>query len=181
MGASRSGTSLTAGVFASHGVWTGDCLKADRRNPKGFYGNISMKKFFKSGMLTPEHWRLEVFNILSEQKYNGGHYLFKHGGERWKLWKKFQAPYIICCRRDYESVSNSRIKAGFTPLNKSGWQKIQNDMDDAIEHFGGVNIYPDQFRESFSPMVEALEYCGIEPDMEIIEEFYDPELWHHSS
>ena len=40
----RTGSSLTAGIFARHGCWTGHCHGGDRRNPTGYYENVEIHK-----------------------------------------------------------------------------------------------------------------------------------------
>lgn len=177
IGTSRSGTSLTAGIFAEHGVWTGVCMPPDHRNPKGFFENKQMKAFFKSGPSTPEAWKRKHDEILASEGYNGGPYLFKHGWERWPLWS-WTKPYIIACRRPYDDFSKSRIKAGFPPLAKSAWLHAQKVMDDIIKQNGGVNVYADDFkRGDFSSIENALKYCGVEVSTPLIYSFYDPQLW----
>lgn len=181
MGASRSGTSLTAGIFAAHGVWTGKCMAADKRNPKGFFENKAMKQYFRSGRLDPQSWKSFIKETLDLEGYQGGAYLFKHGAERWPLWSEFK-PYLICCRRPYDTFAKSRDRAGFKPISRNVWQRYQDIMDKAIEVNGGVNIYADHFKKGdFSSIEEALSYAGIEPDINKIRSFYEPRLWNFSA
>jgi len=180
LGASRSGTSLTAGIFANHGVWTGETMKGTQINPKGFFENLRMKQWFRDHGSNPHGFRDYILKTLELEEYNGGKWLFKCGAERYQMWESFK-PYYVYCRRDYESFKKSRDNSGFGPMPKRQFDKLQQDMDDSMKRNGGINIYPAKLKEGdFSEMTKALEFCGIEPDMKIIKDFYEPELWHHN-
>ena len=40
----RSGSSLVAGIFAKHGVWTGNCHPGNKYNPEGYFENIAIQR-----------------------------------------------------------------------------------------------------------------------------------------
>ena len=46
VGVPRSGTSLVAGLFAKHGVWTGKCRPADEHNPTGYFESVAFNKIW---------------------------------------------------------------------------------------------------------------------------------------
>lgn len=80
VGASRSGTSLTAGILHRHGVWVGQCQDGRPINPKGFYENLKFKQYLKQNHLpisynvVPEPlpgFKEFVYGLLEEEGYHG--------------------------------------------------------------------------------------------------------------
>ena len=57
VGLSRSGTSMTAGLFAIHGVWVGRTRTPDDYNAKGYFENLDYKEALLKHYEREEHKR----------------------------------------------------------------------------------------------------------------------------
>lgn len=185
----RSGSSMTAGVFAEHGVWAGECMPADPRNPKGFFENVQIKRHMArlcgrsvSSVYPPvSGWRRKVERIIASEGYAGGPWLVKHNVAYHRIWDEYDEPAFILPRRDSEAIFRSVRCAGF-----NGWQtddelrasiEQQQAMLDGID---GYEVDTDAVAGGdLTTIIGALEYAGIESDLDIIGRFVDPSLWHH--
>lgn len=169
---------MTAGIFAAHGVWTGDCFGPHKINKKGFFENRRMKTWFSLHGNNTAGFVQYVLEILSLEGHRGGPCLFKCGWERIPMWEEFD-PKFIYCRRPYKQVAASRLDAGFSDMGQQAFEKAQRTMDESLERNGGVDVFPDQFTDGdFSSIINALEYCGIKPDIKKIKDFYEPDFWN---
>ena len=50
-GLPRSGTSMTAGIFATLGLWTGTTVPGGPENPKGFFEHVALREQVTKGIL----------------------------------------------------------------------------------------------------------------------------------
>lgn len=181
----RSGSSLTAGIFSEHGVWTGKCKKACQRNPKGFFENIRIcseidkrfRGYVHKGSPCPkvEDWGDVVAQCLESDGYTGGKWLIKHSAVYAPLWGDMN-PIYVNVWRDKESIQKSGKAAKIYNMNDGSYENHLKIMRD----YGHVDVYPAEFQDGdFSSIIYALEYCGIKPDLEKIKEFYEPDYWHY--
>jgi len=187
----RTGTSLTAGIFAKHGVWCGGCRSGTDLNPKGFYEHTRIKKLlkvshgvdlrkvkeFKAG------FREKVEEILESENYTEGPWLVKHSALYYKAWDEFN-PIFVKVRRPTEAAYKANIRIN---LHRGRYDdktikeiiQLHNNVMDTIE---GPEVYTqDVVHGDFSSIINALEYCGIEAKVDIIEDFVEPSYWHHDA
>lgn len=179
LGASRSGTSMTAGLFAKHGVWFGDCMPPRRINPKGFYENLALKRVWK-GVERPrdfdEWWRAE-----RERGGCRGAWGAKSGAERWPWWRQVaDKTVIVLCYRDMLSIQASRKRAGFSrsTATQRNWEIMERIKERATVPV--IDVWtPDFVEGNFSKVVPAFEAIGVAFDRDVATEWVDPKLWHH--
>jgi len=187
----RSGSSLTAGIFHEHGVWVGDCLRADARNPKGYFENIEIKKALqkRSGRTIDRvydydpGWREFVDREIERQGYSGGPWLVKHNAIFWPVWGDYDPSWVLV-RRDPEVIFRSIRKAGFCRwMNDAKLREViqlHNDQMDYIrDTLGGVDVDTDAVvNGDHETLREAVEHCGLSFNPEIAHSFVDTEHWH---
>lgn len=178
--APRSGSSLTAGIFAEHGVFTGTCRPGNPSNPKGFFENIricnEISKRFK-GYVTAgkpcepvEGWRGMVEKMLEQEGYTGGPWLIKHSAMYAPLWYEFD-PYFICVKRDKDAVLKSGHKTGYFKASEESYERHVEIMDSV----NGFDVWPE--KGDFEDFQKMLKYCNIEPELDKIIDFYEPNYW----
>lgn len=180
LGASRSGTSMTAGLFARHGLWFGECMAPSRINAKGFYENLALKRVWKGQDRPadfPGWWR-------AERRRGGctGAWGAKSGAERWPYWRQVDdVAAVVLCYRDRRSIEASRARAGFT---RSAAATSRNwDIMEGIKAAARVPVVPvwtPRFLEGdFGSVVPAFETIGVPFDRDLALQWVDPKLWHH--
>lgn len=190
----RSGSSLTAGIFAEHGVWTGKCQSGTKANPKGHFENLAMKKVMKArypgvperGIATPDSMLHHAFaDIMEHQGYRDGPWLFKCTAlYAPALLYAFPGAHRVCVLRDPRSIFASTRKANFfSGLSDDELQanilKHQGFMMGLVNG-GAFPVYTDDLIDGdFSSIMAALEGCGIKPDPEKIGQFVEPRHWHY--
>jgi hypothetical protein len=193
----RSGSSMTAGLFARHGVWVGTSRSGNEHNPKGFFENTFLKKQLKKEWGTdllalsenpPEYhpdFREKVEKLLIQDGYRGETWLCKHSALYWRAWLGFN-PKFICVRRDIEQTVQSNIDV---KLHRGAWSRDDltdimrshhYEMDLAIRKCQGINVYTDDLIErNYRSIREALIFCGINPNEDVIHDFVEPRYWKH--
>lgn len=189
----RSGSSMTAGVFAQHGVWTGDCMPADRRNAKGYFENKQVKKHItrmcgtKVSKVYPpvKGWRDRMERIKRSEGYvDGEPWLVKHNVIFYQLWSEYEAPRFVLTRRDSDAIFRSVRASGFHRWQDDDSLRLtievhQQTLDHVRDKFGAVEVDTRAVVSGdTTTLVEALEYAGIEPRHDVIRSFVDPSLWH---
>lgn len=178
----RSGSSMVAGLFHSHGIWAGLCRQGNEFNEKGFFENIDIKKVllkYHGRITAPKEYDPrftdEVKPLLPDIPY-----LIKHSAVYWVAWREF-TPKWVFVRRNVDSCLKSCKKVGF--LGKEPLKQIERHheaMDYVKKLHGGENIYSDELiAGDYSSLERAFNYCGIKIDLEIVKGFIDPRLWHY--
>lgn len=179
LGASRSGTSMTAGLFERHGVWFGDCMSPSRINEKGFFENIALKRVWK-GQERPEDfsawWQAERQRGGCRSPWGA-----KSGAERWPYWKTLSdVACIVLCYRDRRSIDASRVRAGFRGVTAT--QRNWDIMED-VKAQATVPVLPvwtPHFLDGdFSAVIPAFDMIGVPFDRDTALQWVDPRLWHH--
>lgn len=184
MGGSRSGTSMTTGLFGVHGVWFGDCAGPTRINAKGFWENKALKRVYKGQERAgdfPAWWEEQ----RQREGYSGGVWGAKCGAERWgKYW--FNVPdvsVIVQCYRDEASIQASRREAKFKNLPQV--VKRSRAMMDNIRASVSIPCFkvwtPNFISGDFSEIIPAFDALGIEFDEAKARDWVDPSLWHGKS
>lgn len=184
----RSGSSMTAGIFARHGVWVGPYKEGDGKNAKGYFESLPFKheiiktvgRIVHKGILAPkvEGWKETALKLIRANGYDGGPWLVKHSAMYYPLWHEFDAKYI-CVRRDPESIKASGKASGYLTNEKAIKPHIEA-MDHVRDHLGGVDVFTDDIvRGNFESLRNAFRYTGIPFVPAIADDFVDPNLWHH--
>lgn len=187
----RSGSSMTAGVFAQHGVWTGNCQPADHKNPKGYFENIRLKRImseaFKDHRTNPrvlpplDAWDVAVEAVLETEGWKGEPWLVKHSALFWRFWDDFEPTWILP-RRDPEQVFRSTRKCGFWKwLDDDGLReciRVHNEALDFLRDYrGGVEVdFAAVMEGDHGTLHNALNAAGIAPDPGKVTAFVQPEL-----
>ncbi len=193
LGAPRSGTSLTASIFAAHGVWVGRCKPPGKHNQRGFFENLDAKerliarcgRIVHRGELAPHLdrgvWAGDVDRILRHARYEGGPWLIKHSAMYWPVWVVDFDPLFVCCFRDYESIAASGQDSGLL-TNRRAIRPHHATMTRLIHDGRGVRVDPERFvAGDFGQLAEAFRRAGLAFDEELARSCVDPELWHYAS
>ena len=182
LGASRSGTSMTAGLFAQHGVVFGDCVGGSRINPKGFFENRWWKRV-EHGHERPADFDAAWKAALREQGWDGRRPWGAKVGARWHADYWAHVPdiaVIVQCYRPLAQIEASRADAGFNskrqPIPRA-WQ-IMDELRAADGRC--VQVWTDRVVagevDALQPAFRAL---GLELDDDIARRWVDPSLWRH--
>lgn len=165
-GASRSGTSLTAGLFAAHHVWFGPCMGASNINPKGFFESQFTKRH--DVVHTPKGWRDWLAEHGAPEQW-----AVKGGPEWWRLFECFD-PVVVCCYRDKHKIMESRKRAGFA----ENWRAIDKPWETMARIPDAFIVHPDNFiKGDFSEIIPAFVAAGISFDINSARSWVDPGLW----
>lgn len=184
----RSGSSMTAGIFAKHGVWVGPYRKGDTKNAKGYFESLPFKRaiidrvgpIVHKGILAPKlkGWKADAVMLIKRHGYTGGPWLVKHSAMYYPLWHEFDAKYI-CVRRDLKSVERSGQASGMLRNPKAIGPHVEA-MDYVRDNLGGVDVFTDEIvKGDYSSLERAFDACGLDFNPAIADEFVDPTLWHH--
>lgn len=184
----RSGSSMTAGIFAQHGVWTGTCRAPSKQNAKGHFENLRFRQeiisrvgaIVQKGKLAPElkGWRQVAERVIIKDGYNGGPWLYKSSAMYYPLWHEF-SPKFICIRRNIDSIKKSGRASGYFRAHKAIKPHIEA-MDYVRDYLGGVDVFTDEVvKGDFSSLEKAFDHAGIEMDHAIVDDFVEPSLWHY--
>lgn len=185
----RSGSSMVAGIFAQHGVWTGPTLGPSKYNAKGYFesqglrdfirGNYDFFSLVENGRLAPRHkgFKKTIGHILNKGGYQDGPYLFKHNVLYYPLWHEF-SPKFVCIRRNIDSVIESCKRTGYLK-NMDALEPQIEALDFARDELGAAEVFTDEvLKGDFSSLKSAFSHCGIELDEQIARDFIDPSLWN---
>lgn len=187
LGAARSGTSMVAGLFAAHGVWTGECRQPDRYNERGYFENLNLKGVLirrwghlKRDLKLPdpqEGFREDVEAILEAEGYDGGPWLMKHGALYWPAWHEFD-PTFVCVYRNPEATLASGRRGNFIDGRRSV-MLCHGSMEWCCQCEGGIRVDSERLIAGEYRQVErAFEVAGLPFLAEIADEWIDADLWH---
>lgn len=187
----RSGSSLVAGIFAAHGVWTGDTMPGNEHNPHGYFENREMRRYMLyvhgRGWLgeppeAAETWPNVVRGTLNNQGYKEGPWLFKCGAFYWKVWQPF-APLYVKVWRPIEAILASFERCGFLKGRYTDTQicDIVTRQHGLMKHIHGPDIDAGRLvageRDEIRP---AMECAGLSYDEGATDAFIDPKAWHET-
>lgn len=193
LGTPRSGTSLTAGLFAQHGAWVGHCREGDGRNARGYFENEALKRELIDvagrldvnpripGLTPTGEWRDRVLSILHREGYTGGPWLFKHGALYAPLWMRDFDPVFVCCFRAHDDVIASGTTIGMMDarIAPRSIEIHQQYMQRLVDEHDAHKVWPEEFvQHRWTALIEAFAEAGLAFDHEIAEDFVDPKLWH---
>lgn len=192
----RSGSSMTAGIFAAHGVWFGHCTEAGPANPKGFFENTAIKRELKQryGVLTlardqtdfernPEvkphdDFAIVVLNVLKVQGWTGGPWAYKMSALYRDAWAHFKPKYVGVRRKNVVEANLKRQEMFGTtdPARVTRMVDMHNAIIDECE----VIVKTDEVvAGDYTSLEMAFDYCGLAFDPALAQAFVEPDLWHH--
>lgn len=183
----RSGSSMIGGIFHLHGCWEGLCNSASGYNPKGYHENIDVKM-----MLIRRYGRLAQ-GVVPATKSDGfkhevlklkprGKWFVKHSAMYREAWWEF-SPKFVCVRRSEEGLIGSNKKTNFMGTrDEMKLKAIIAAHNRQMDLSKGVDVYTDDVvKGDYSSLERALKYCGIEPDLEKVDDFVEPRYWEQWS
>jgi len=184
----RSGSSMTAGIFAKHGVWVGPYQAGDKTNARGHFECLPIKreivkaagKLVEAGTLARpvDGWRHRVEAIIAAHGYNCGPWMVKHSAMYYPLWHEFNSRFV-CVRRSVAAVKESGKRTGYL-TNPEAIPAHTKAMDHVRDHLGGVDVFTDELvAGNYSSLERAFDNCLIDFDPAIADDFIDPSLWHY--
>jgi hypothetical protein len=184
LGASRSGTSMTAGLFAQHGVFFGTCMAADDRNPKGYFENRWWKQV-EHGRQRPVSFDMAWKTALRQQGWDGRQPWGAKVGAQWfdGYWRHVpDIAAIVCCYRPQAQIEASRADAGFNP-NRQPVPRAWSIMDELAEAgWPVVKVWTDRLVAGELDQIRpAFDRLGLTLDEATAREWIDPALWKHGS
>lgn len=181
LGSPRSGTSLTAEIFAAHGVWIGTSRERDEWNEHGYFENVMLAEFRHVSNYGAGMDRRVVEDLIVDDGYPGGPWLVKHSPPTWRAWCQFQPKWVLV-RRSTEDIIKSRIRCEQWPMSMAE-HRIAVDTDDAIldgvnRYLGAPQVRPQEFIDGdWSGMRIAFAHCGLELDVDLARACIDKGLW----
>lgn len=186
LGMPRSGTSMVAGVFSEHGVWSGRCILANKINAKGYFENLDFKnlnikysgRLAQSGVLAKpvKGFADKVKSFVPES----GPWMAKFSAMYYPLWVDLD-PFWICIRRKSEGIACSNLKTGyFGTKNLDEIYTLIRRHNEAMNQVPGVDVYADDLIKGYDWSIKrAIEHCGLKYDPKMTRDFIDPNLWHY--
>lgn len=185
IGHARSGTSMTAGLFAKHGCWVGGCREADQGNAKGYYENLDLKDELmrrwgrcKKDLRVAEPqdgFREAVERIC--RKAGDRHIVLKHGALYWRAWRDFE-PTFVCVYRHPESILAS--EAGGPYVTEDSIRLCYGAMEWCQQTAGGIRVDSERLIDGDYQQVErAFHAADLGFDPRVADQWIDPSLWHH--
>jgi len=177
IGSARTGTSLTARLLVSQGVWCGQTRKARDKNPHGFYENARLHEFRRQSPADPN----DVHAEMVRQGYAGGPWLVKHGLGGHEAWLSMD-PFFVFPRRAVDPTVRSQLR--WQPRTKTEFQrrqlfaKQQRHLDELRDTYGGFDFWPDRIVQGDAGGFRALvEWCGLTYDPDAAAAVVDPTIW----
>lgn len=198
LGQPRSGSSMTAGIFAQHGVWTGECREGTQDNPKGFYENIGIRKIIIDMHKAIVHdgvvamkirgFRDKVEQQLVREGYKDGPWLWKGSALYHQAWFEFQPKFVVCYRPEKEIFDSCRRAPHIFGADLSDEELIRNirfhhrQMKFLVACKGAAVVETANVAAgNFESIQKSLAACGVEYDHGIVSEFVDQSLWHSTT
>lgn len=167
-GASRSGTSMIAGLFGVHGLWFGPLKQATDENPKGFWESI----YFPRGRRVDHREEWPAF--CRRHGYTGGPWAVKTGPEAWPVLRPF-APIVVRCWRDKARILASRSRLGWesrAEIVDVAWRRMRA-IDGHCIDVDADTIAAGDYR-ALRPAFAAL---GVAFDQNKADEWISPDLY----
>lgn len=180
IGERRSGTSLISNIFHQHGVWVGNCRKADEFNKDGYFENIAIAKLVSKAHQTEMpflKFKQEVIKILYAENYKDGPWLVKHYLTFWYLWQVFNPIYIKVRRNpDFIYKSLCRIDKKF----KSDAIKIQNNIN-KLKNLPSLEIWPHKLiAGDYTQLKTIFKATKLALDESLVEKIINKKEWHYA-
>lgn len=172
---------MTAGLFASHGVFFGPSISANRYNPKGYFESVFMKRVFREG--EPEKWPDPWFEFLRGEGYCpcDASWGVKTGAQRHALILAAGPTAVVFCRRPVRQIRRSRERVHWARATAEATVRAAEAALGRIRRRGGVPIFEvrtdrlvDGKFDEVEPVFDLLR-PNFDPD--IARKWIDPSLW----
>ena len=182
VGPSRSGTSMTAGLFYKHEVFFGECITANRYNPKGYFEHAWLKQVHK-GKAGPVEWPTDFYRrLMNEGLCDCGQPVGVKSGPNYAPRILALPPtVIVACRRPLDQIARSR---GRVPWAGGEPEKVARRDYRRIEELRGahdgpfVDVRTDRLAAGeWEDVLPAFEALGVEFKEHVAREWVDPALW----
>lgn len=164
----RSGSSLTAKIFAAHGLWVGRHEKNNQvKTPVPYYRyeNIDVDEWFRT-----RNGNLE--RLIDNLKPNGTRLVYKASPiKAVTVAGALHDADLVCCKRKFASIIKS------SPV---GTEKHRREQLATLEGIDAPVIDVDAvIARDFTTLEAAFRHCKIPFNPEIAEAQIDDSLWHH--
>ncbi len=174
-GPARSGTSMTAGLFAKHGVFFGDCRPADDHNPYGYFEHPCLTTY-KQKQRT-EGWPEVWWATLEREGWTHGPWGAKKGAGSWPWVSQLKPTVVVFCVRPKEQIRASRARWGkggsVPPRVRRALRAVEQKATCPIVAVNTPNLIAGDYTE----VLPAFELLGVEFSVEIAREWIDPSVW----
>ncbi len=192
----RSGSSMVAGIFATHGVWTGR-YKTGGRNTKGSFEGEAIRNVMISAYgrdivnrglpVEPRKGlRAAIEKAIATAGYSGGPWLWKGSVLFHPAWSEFQ-PKVVVCRRDAEASFQSAMRPPHVYAQRDA-EAVRNTIAahnaelDKLVAAGAHEVDTQAVAlGDFASVRAAIEGCGLTFDELATSKFVDPAMWHHKA
>lgn len=194
MATPRSGSSMTAGIFARHGIFTGKVPTPDPRNPHGSFESRAIRK------IIPQHngklvnrglvservpgLREKIEAAFEDEGYKGGPWLWKGSALYWPAFYEWPSPKWVTVRRDFDATIRSLNKPPYAlKKDDQNWLKhvirLHHEQLDVLDSMGAFAVDSQAVAHGdFTTIKAAIEGCGIAFDERIARDFVIPGQWH---
>lgn len=196
MATPRSGSSMTAGIFAAHGVWTGRVREGEGRNPKGFFESRTIRAHIvehfgrrvKSGRVCERlaGWRARIEPLLEAEGYDGGPWLWKGSAIYWPAWHEWPNPKWVVVRRDKDATIRSLQKPPYAlaTTDEAELARLVDlhhaELDKLVAEHGAFEVDAQAVAlGDFTSIARALTGCGLDYREDIVDDFVEKDQWHH--
>ena len=187
----RTGSSMVAGIFKNHGVFTGHCYGPSPRIPTGSIEAIGLKRILKADYPQTidelkefkEGFREKIESVMKADGYKEGPWLAKHAAIYWPIWDEF-CPKFVCVRRNFDAVIRSNVASNMAGMQgkrlEKAWELNLYEMQKLHDRLDAPWIDSDKVvRGNYSSLQDAFDYCGIEFNRKMANDFINPRHWHY--
>ena len=186
----RTGSSMIAGIFAAHGVFTGQTTPATSWAPSGTFGNYRIKKVLKTGhpaglqdLAKPvPNFQSRLDAAIIADGYRKGPWLIKCAAIYWPLFDDMDPDFVLI-RRKPDAVVKSNEATMITGLSGDEFEKARQLYEEQIDLLE-MDGYPvvdseDVVDGDFRALADAFDSCGLEFKPEIARDVIMTDQWHY--
>jgi hypothetical protein len=187
----RTGSSMVAGVFKRHGVFSGRCPEPSIKIPTGSVESIGLKRILKADYPQTidelkefvHGFKEKITKVMKTDGYKEGPWLAKHAAIYWPIWEEF-TPKFVLVRRNFEAVIKSNKQSNMAGMQgqrlERAWELNLYEMQKLHDRLHAPWVDSDKVvRGNYSSLEDAFEYCGLELDKKIANDFINPRHWHY--
>jgi len=182
-GQSRSGTSMTAGLFAAHGVWFGRCKPADWYNPKGYFEHLEIVR--RTGAKDMEGWPEAWWRTMEWEGYQDGPWAIKRGPASWPWIKPLAPAVVVVTHRPADQILGSRLRT--FPDNthqRRTMQRVQARVDRVAAEAPCPVVRVDTsllVAGEYQALLPAFDALRVTFDPAVAAEWIDPGIWNRGA
>jgi len=181
----RSGTTMVAWLLHIHGAWIGEAkvTKAKGSNPAVGTENVEIKTYLRSVSGVPDDFRKRILSLVD----NDGPWLVKTAQNLLKMdaWlTHFPEARWVLTNRDTEAIIESTMRHPGMTGDREKRRKVvelhkhlQQQVAHRAKHVHWVDV-DDLANAKETTGRRLVEFCGLEFDPEIFNNWIQPERWH---